>query len=100
MNRDPRVIGAMAVSTVAFIGVAGAAPITKRPDQTAVITPQQIEADWLRQEELRERPVVAGKGKDVKPEQDALGGVDGIRTGQWGFHTENELNPWWQVDLG
>jgi hypothetical protein len=30
-------------------------------------------------------------------------GVDGIKTGnifEGGFHTNNEVNPWWQVDLG
>ena len=30
-------------------------------------------------------------------------GVDGIKTGNiyaGGFHTNNEVNPWWQVDLG
>jgi len=25
--------------------------------------------------------------------------VDGVINGKWGFHTENEPNPWWQVDL-
>jgi hypothetical protein len=31
---------------------------------------------------------------------DAAGGVDGARTGQWGFHTDQDERPWWQVDLG
>lgn len=31
---------------------------------------------------------------------DAEGAVDGIINGGYGFHTENERNPWWQVDLG
>jgi hypothetical protein len=31
---------------------------------------------------------------------DAAGGVDGVRNGQWGFHTGEEPSPWWQVDLG
>ena len=30
----------------------------------------------------------------------AEGGVDGVKNGSYGFHTENEKNPWWQVDLG
>ena len=30
---------------------------------------------------------------------DAAGGVDGVKNGKWGFHTQNEPNPWWQVDL-
>jgi len=32
--------------------------------------------------------------------EDAAGGVDGVKDGKWGFHTENEPQPWWQVDLG
>ncbi len=30
---------------------------------------------------------------------DARGGVDGIKDGTFGFHTNQETNPWWQVDL-
>jgi len=36
----------------------------------------------------------------VKPEEDAPGALDGVIDGKWGFHTENEDDPWWQVDLG
>lgn len=63
------------------------------------VCPQQIEADWLRQAEVRlSQPIQ--RGLQVKPEDDARGGCDGIRTGKWGFHTQCEPNPWWQVDLG
>ncbi|NQT39666.1 MAG: discoidin domain-containing protein [Planctomycetes bacterium] len=69
--------------------------------ETPVITPEQIEADWLRQDELRNSPVRPTAGKpNVTREQDAAGGVDGRINGTWGFHTENETDPWWQVDLG
>lgn len=67
-----------------------------------VITREQIEADWLRQDELR-RPVAPGQSAGlpaVSVEEDASGGVDGVTTGEWGFHTQNEAHPWWQVDLG
>ena len=30
----------------------------------------------------------------------AYGGVDGLITGRYGFHTALELDPWWTVDLG
>jgi hypothetical protein len=30
---------------------------------------------------------------------DAQGAVNGIKTGRFGFHTDKESNPWWQVDL-
>ncbi len=58
------------------------------------VTPEQIEADWARQRELRTSPV------DVSPADDAAGGVDGVVNGGWGFHTAHEHQPWWQVDLG
>jgi hypothetical protein len=31
---------------------------------------------------------------------DGHGAVDGVIDGRFGFHTENQPNPWWQVDLG
>lgn len=36
----------------------------------------------------------------VTTAQDAGGAVDGIKNGRYGFHTGQEPNPWWQVDLG
>lgn len=57
-----------------------------------------IEADWLLQEAKRGLPPAVERR--VKPEEDAAGGCDGVKSGQWGFHTEFEDNPWWQVDLG
>jgi len=65
-----------------------------------VITPRQIEADWLRQDLLRGKAPAAAAAGGVTPEQDAAGGCDGVKTGAWGFHTAEEANPWWQVDLG
>ena len=59
---------------------------------------QQVEADWLRQDAKRLSPTAASSGK-VTREEDAAGGVDGVKNGKWGFHTENEQDPWWQVDL-
>ncbi|MHB1038306.1 MAG: HzsA-related protein [Pirellulales bacterium] len=67
------------------------------PEQTAAITRAQIEADWLRQDAVR---TMAASAAGVTPQEDAAGGCDGLKDGRWGFHTENEPNPWWQVDLG
>jgi len=66
------------------------------------ITSEQIEADWLRQDQLRNQATQSQPppAQKVTPEQDAAGAVDGIKNGQWGFHTDNQNNPWWQVDLG
>ena len=63
------------------------------------LTPAQIEADWLRQEELR-GPALLASGGPITPEEDARGGCDGVKNGKWGFHTEFQADPWWQVDLG
>jgi len=58
-----------------------------------------LERDWMRQLEKRfgaaEKP-----GAAVTPAQDASHAVDGKTDEPWGFHTEMEENPWWQVDLG
>ena len=31
---------------------------------------------------------------------DAQGAINGVKNGGFGFHTNEEINPWWQVDLG
>lgn len=69
------------------------------------IVPEQIEADWLRQEEVRYLPPSPRDRPDAArppctPQQDAAGGCDGVKNGTYGFHTNIEQNPWWQVDLG
>ena len=62
---------------------------------------QQVEADWLRQEQVRAQGNATGK---VTPEEDAVGGCDGVKDGKnvgyYGFHTDRQDKPWWQVDLG
>ena len=64
----------------------------------SVISTEQIEADWLQQHKLRTPGLLNPAGK-LTVELDAAGGCDGVINGQWGFHTENENNPWWQVDI-
>src|SRR5512139_2823972 len=65
------------------------------------LTREQIESDYLNPESLRQVAGTVEKelGKQTR-EQDAAGGCDGLIDGKWGFHTENEDHPWWQVDLG
>ncbi len=60
------------------------------------VTPAQVEADWIRADTLRHR----AEGGAVSPARDAAGGCDGVRNGEFGFHTALEDQPWWQVDLG
>jgi cytochrome c553 len=71
--------------------------LTAAATSTAPIS-ARIEADWLRQVPLRLLPL-AGE-RQMRPELDAAGGVDGVINGEWGFHTQLEEQPWWQVDLG
>jgi len=66
-------------------------------EQTPILTPEQLEADWLKENALRGVPV-APSGK-ITPEEDAAGGCDGTIDGRWGFHTALEDDPWWQIDL-
>jgi len=54
-----------------------------------------IEADWLRQAQSWRNLSNAS----TPTAQDALGAVDGVKDGKYGFHTAHAPNPWWQVDL-
>ena len=58
---------------------------------------QEVENDWLRQDAKR---LPSASGLKVSAQEDAAGAVDGLKDGKWGFHTESETDPWWQVDLG
>jgi len=55
----------------------------------------EVEEDWLRQAE----PPSAKAGR-ATTRSDAAGACDGVKTGKYAFHTAQEPNPWWQVDLG
>jgi len=106
---------ALGVAVAFLVPNAGSAggpqPLTAAPPaaspvvvEVAAITPQQIEADWLRQEEVRWLPPSPPDRRDAQPNittrQDAAGGVDGVKDGTYGFHTGDQESPWWQVDLG
>ncbi len=66
---------------------------------TPAVTQEQLEQDWLIQAQLRYGSPAANLA-GATPTDDARGGCDGVINGQWGFHTEMEQHPWWQVDLG
>ena len=85
--------------SIVFLATLSALSNTRAESTVPAVTRQQIEADWLRQDELRGGAVDNWSANHVRPEEDAAGGVDGHKTGKWGFHTANQPNPWWQVDL-
>ena len=61
-----------------------------------------VERTWLVQERMRQhpaRPAARTRGL-ISTRSDAAGGVDGVKNGNYGFHTDKENKPWWQVDLG
>ncbi|MFH1268810.1 MAG: discoidin domain-containing protein [Planctomycetota bacterium] len=68
------------------------------PPSAPAVAADPIEADWLRQDEVRGIPLPAGG--PITPGQDAAGACDGIKDGSYGFHTAREARPWWQIDLG
>ncbi|MFP4058228.1 MAG: discoidin domain-containing protein [Candidatus Brocadiia bacterium] len=57
---------------------------------------QAVEADWLLQD--RVRPMRQAPRPTTR--DDAMGAVDGKKTGKWAFHTGEDKPPWWHVDLG
>jgi len=57
---------------------------------------EQVEADWVLQEQVRR----VGDAAVITPQSDAAGACDGVKHGYLGFHTNLEESPWWQVDLG
>ncbi len=67
------------------------------PTATGESWPQRIEAEWLLAEEVAAQDQLGGL---ITTKADAAGGCDGIKNGEWGFHTGHAQEPWWQVDLG
>ena len=59
--------------------------------------PQRVEADWILAEQVA---LLSATKEPVTTQADAAGGCDGVKNGEWGFHTGDAENPWWQVDLG
>ena len=48
----------------------------------------------------KNRPAKQSSTSQWSKQNDAQGAVDGVKNSSYGFHTNNEKNPWWQVDLG
>ena len=63
-------------------------------DQSAALPPPPSE------NLARGRPARQSSYSTWSRENDAAGGNDGVHTGRFGFHTDLEFRPWWEVDLG
>ena len=48
----------------------------------------------------KDKPATQSSTSQWSRANDALGALDGVKNGSFGFHTEKERNPWWQIDLG
>jgi len=85
------------VIAAAFLGLL----TTQRFLVAATVSPDYwreiVQADWLLQARLDAEGEHAA---NVTTHDDAAGGSDGVTNGKWGFHTGEQENPWWQVDLG
>ncbi|MHB8863957.1 MAG: hypothetical protein ACYC6N_16250, partial [Pirellulaceae bacterium] len=68
------------------IFVHGSGAVAWTDDAAPIPSNEQIEADWLRQDSVRD-------SGPVTPTQDAAGACDGVKNGQWGFHTALENDP-------
>lgn len=88
----------LARAALAVAGTAWFALLSTCSAATAQPTwPDRIAADWVLAERVATLDSVS---RPVSTAADAAGGVDGIKDGQWGFHTAEATDPWWQVDLG
>jgi hypothetical protein len=56
-----------------------------------------LEKDWLLQAQIE---ADGNHAATPSTQSDAAGGCDGVTNGSYGFHTDRDENPWWQVDLG
>ena len=94
----PRVFRLVAM---AFLAALAGFPAGLLAADPAASTKEQVEADWLTQLDVRGKSSAPGAAPAAATtKEDAAGGCDGVKDGKWGFHTDNEDKPWWQVDLG
>lgn len=94
-------LAALVGSSICVPGFAGLAPVPsssvpRHYELESRVLRQQVEEDWLRQAQAIQEGAVGG----ITTETDARGACDGIKNGKYAFHTAQEPNPWWQVDLG
>jgi len=89
-----RSLGACMLPALAIVGAIDRAACLPSKDAF----PAMVEETWLKRARLR--ALAEERKGPVTTQEDASGGCDGIKDGKWGFHTNSDPSPWWQVDLG
>ena len=75
---------------VAIVLAMAAGPALAAPSPPdAAAWARLVEEDWLRQAETR-----AAQPPPMSTRADAAGAGDGVKNGQYGFHTGQKANPW------
>jgi len=88
-------VGRKALLLLAFAMVGKFCALAAQP--LTATRAKTVEADWVLSEEVA---LLGPDSRQVTTADDAAGGCDGVKNGQWGFHTGQAQQPWWQVDLG
>ena len=101
-----RLVGVLPVAISLTIGLMPSPCLADDASSGLEAWRHQVQADWLLQETFNVGAKVSVPKAPRRPRAkmttkvDAAGGCDGVRNGRFGFHTANQANPWWQVDLG
>jgi hypothetical protein len=78
-----------------FVFVTGSGQPQAQPPATQTRTTPPAASDNL----ALNKPAQQSSTSSWSHSNDAQGAVDGVKNGYFGFHTNSEPNPWWQVDL-
>jgi hypothetical protein len=78
-----------------FVFVTGSGQPQGQPPATQTRTSPPAASDNL----ALNKPAQQSSTSSWSHQNDSQGAVDGVKNGYFGFHTNSEPNPWWQVDL-
>jgi FkbM family methyltransferase len=90
-------------AVLSLVGGIERSPREAVPSERAVGTPRPQPARELENLALRKpatQSSICEWSRGRSREEDAAGANNGQISGEAGFHTDQQINPWWQVDLG
>jgi hypothetical protein len=96
LNDPSRTAEEMARSIDAFLSSAALPPMAGKVSASLAPMPGAL----LSRNKPTMQSSVSEFSRADTPETDSAGAVNGMLTGSYQFHTLNEHQPWWQVDLG